>query len=312
MQHPFPNFTGFSYSPAMPFEQGVTRRDASPVIHVDGLYHMWYSRTTHSADGYSASVWYATSPDGHTWEEQGEALSKGPVGAFDEHAVFTSTILIADDKYFLFYTAVPEPFTNDGGGPNGTRTAIGVASANSPQGPWVRFACNPVLRPSDDPEEFDSMRVDDTCLVARHGEYWMYYKGRQMNHTPGETKMGLAIAKAPMGPYEKHSENPVLDSGHEVCVWPHGRGVGCLVCSVGPQGNTLQYSDDGVHFRQTADTVPPMAPGPFRADGFVDGAGPGVTWGISMENHSAWPYLIRFDCNLRAKDVAEREELDRK
>jgi hypothetical protein len=144
------------------------------------------------------------------------------------------------------------------------------------------------------------MRVDDTCLLVRGGKYWLYYKGRQADRSPRETKMGLAIGTSPLGPYAKHPENPVLDSGHEVCVWPHGRGVGCLVSPVGPQGNTLQYSDDGVHFRKIADAVPPKAPGPHREDGFVDRPGPGMTWGVSMEHHPRWPHLVRFDCDLRS------------
>jgi hypothetical protein len=126
-----------------------------------------------------------------------------------------------------------------------------------------------------------------------------------MNHSPGETKMGVAIAEAPTGPYVKHRENPVLDGGHEVCVWPHGNGIGCMLCNVGPQGNTLQYSDDGVHFRKIADTVPPHAPGPFRADNFVGGSGPGLTWGVSMEHHPRWPYLVRFECDLRMTGGAQ-------
>lgn len=305
MKTPYGNFSGFTYSDAIPFEEGITRRDPSPVIELDGTYYVWYSRTLQSADGYSASVWFATSPDGRTWREAGEALPRGPQGAFDEHAVFTPTILAANGKYYLFYTAVPEPFANDKGGPRGTRTAIGAASSDSPLGPWARFEGNPVLRPNDDPETFDSMRVDDTCLIVRNNEYWMYYKGRQMNHTPRETKMGLAIAKSPTGPYIKHRDNPVLDSGHEVCVWPHGSGVGCMVCDVGPQGNTLQYSDDGIQFRRITDTVPPSAPGPFRADRFVDGPGPGIAWGVSMAHHPDWPYLVRFDCDLTQTQTAE-------
>jgi len=304
MTKPFHNFRGFRYSDAIPFEEGVTRRDPSPVILVDGTYYVWYSRTQASPDGYSASVWFATSPDGTAWHEEGEALPKGTVGAFDEHAVFTPTILIAEGKYYLFYTAVPEPFTNGNGGPNGTRTALGVASSASPCGPWLREA-DPVLRPSDDLAAFDSMRIDDTCLVVREGQYWMYYKGRQMNHTPGETKMGVAIAQSPTGPYVKYRENPVLDSGHEVCVWPHGGGVGCMVCNVGPQGDSLLYSADGIHFRKVTDAVPSKAPGPFRADQFINGNGPGITWGISMKTHPRWPYLVRFDCDLGHTETAE-------
>lgn len=306
----FSNFTGFTYSDAIPFEEGVTRRDPSPVIEVDGTYYVWYSRTQGSSDGYSASIWYATSSDGKIWQEAGEALPKGCRGAFDEHAVFTPTILVADENYYLFYTAVPEPFINDKGGPNGTRTAIGVASSVSPSGPWVREP-DPVLRPSDDPEAFDSMRIDDACLIVRDGRYWMYYKGRQMNHTPRETKMGVAISESPSGPYERCRDNPVLDSGHEVCVWPHGRGVGCMVCNVGPQGNSLQYSDDGVHFQRIAAATPPKAPGPFRSDRFIDGSGPGISWGVSMKEHPAWPYLVRFECDLRHVRISAGKGFER-
>jgi beta-xylosidase len=298
MNNPFPNFNGFAYSDAIPFEEGVTRRDPSPVIKVDGIYYVWYSRTEEGADGYSASVWYATSNDGKTWKEKGEAISKGGNGAFDEHAVFTPSILVAEGKYYLFYTAVPEPFDNDNGGANGTKTAIGIASSDSPEGPWNRNP-RPVLLPSDGPEIFDSMRVDDTCIIHRDGKYYMYYKGRQMNHTPRETKMGLAIADLPDGPFIKHPDNPVLNSGHEVCVWPHATGVGCMVCNVGPQGNSLQYSEDGIHFNKIRDTIPPKAPGPFREDMFEEGSAPGITWGIAMKDHPAWPYLVRFDCDLR-------------
>lgn len=298
MENPFPRFDGFSYSPAIPLEEGVTRRDPSPVIRCDGLYFVWYSRTTQSPDGYSATIWYASSPDGRKWTEQGEALPGGSSGTFDEHAVFTPTILVSEDRYYLFYTAVPEPFDNDDGGPRGTRTAIGVAVADSPRGPWQRFPENPVLRPSDDPAHFDSMRVDDSCLVVREGKYWLYYKGRQIDHTPGQTKMGLATGESPTGPFTKYANEPILDSGHEVCVWPHGTGVGCLVCNVGPQGNTLQYSEDGIHFTRITGTTPPNAPGPYREDHFQNGNGPGIRWGISMEHHRTWPYLVRFDGDL--------------
>ena len=150
MKTPFDSFSGFTYAEAIPFDEGVTRRDPSPVIEVDGVHFVWYSRTEESTNGYSASVWYATSVDGKIWNERGEALPKGPRGAFDEHAAFTPTILVAEEKYYLFYTAVPAPFTNDDGGPNGTRTAIGVASSDSPSGPWLRKT-EPALRPSNDP-----------------------------------------------------------------------------------------------------------------------------------------------------------------
>lgn len=296
----FQDFRGFTYLPCIPREEGVTRRDPSPVIRWQDHFYVWYSRTTQSRDGYTASVYYATSADGYTWTEQGEVLPKGAENSFEERAVFTPTILAAEGKYFLYYTAVSEPFVNEERGIQATPTAIGVAEADTPEGPWIRYSGNPILLPDTDSDRFDSLRVDDTCFLVRHGQYWMYYKGRRKGGSPAETQMGLAIADSPTGPFRRHTENPVLDSGHEVCVWPHGSGVAALVCNTGPQGNTLQYGEDGVHFQKVLSCEPPKAPGPFREDQFREGRGPGIHWGISMVADSTWPYLVRFDTNLKS------------
>ena len=168
---PFPTFSGFSYRPALPYQAGVSRRDPSPVLRAGGRYYVWYSRSTHDASGYWATIWYATSTDGLHWAEHGQALGRGPRGAFDEHAVFTPTVMVAEDCYWLYYTAVPEPFHNAGGGPAGTATRIGVASAAHPEGPWQRAGTDPILQPSATAAHFDSHRVDDSCLVRWGGEY---------------------------------------------------------------------------------------------------------------------------------------------
>jgi predicted GH43/DUF377 family glycosyl hydrolase len=296
--NPFERLAGFDfrYRPAMPREEGVTRRDPSPVIEVDGTYHVWYSRNEDAAHGFTATVYHATSEDGVEWTEQGEAIGRGGSGAFDECGVFTPTVLAAEDRYYLYYTAMPDRWRQY---PQTTRGAIGVAVADSPSGPWTKHDGNPVLECSDDPDAFDSLRVDDACIVPRDGRYWLYYKGREWNESPRNTKMGVARSSDPLGPWTKHAENPVLESGHEVCVWPHGDGVGCLVSEIGPEGNTLQFSDDGLHFWKAADAMPPQAPGPYRRDAFEEGHGPGITWGLCIGGvASDWPYLLRFDCNL--------------
>ena len=297
---PFPGFGGFSYRPALPYEAGVSRRDPSPVVRAGGRYHAWYSRSTHDASGYWATIWYATSEDGLHWVERGEALGRGRRGAFDEHAVFTPTVMLAEGRWWLFYTAVPEPFDNAGGGPAGTATRIGVAAASAPDGPWERVGADPILEPSAAAEGFDSHRVDDACLVRWGMEYRLYYKGRQRGLAPNQTRMGLAIASRPEGPYTRHRGNPVLDSGHEVCVWPHGPGVGCIVAPCGPQGSTLQYSADGQRFRRVRAIEPPRAPGPCREDRWQEGSAPGISWGLCQDTASPWPCLLRFDTDLRA------------
>lgn len=136
---------------------------------------------------------------------------------------------------------------------------------------------NPILIPTENSNLFDSLRVDDSCFIIRNNKIYMYYKGRQVDHTPNETKMGLAIADNPDGPYVRYSKQPIVNGGHEVCCWAHGNGVAALFCNVGEAGNSLQYSDDGIHFEKICDTVPSKAPGPFRADNFVNGSAPNGT-----------------------------------
>ena len=281
----------FEYSEAhgLGYEQGITRRDPSCIISVDGLFHVWYTRTPFGPSGYDATVWHATSKDSVHWEERGEALPRGAVGEWDEQSVFTPNILVAGSRYYLFYTSVGKPYSED------SLTAIGVAFAESPNGPWTKFAGNPVLRTGPD-SAWDSHRVDDACLVVRHGRYWLYYKGRQKGLSPRETRMGLAVAEEPLGPYKKVEENPLIEGGHEVCVWRQGTGVAALVQPNGPEGGTLQYSEDGIHFRRCAAVRPPQAPGPYRADFFEDEQpGAGIEWGLHINLRSGQlPFLERF------------------
>lgn len=306
-------YTEFRYSSAegIGHEKGMTRRDPSDVIKVGSKYYVWYTKTPHGGSGYDATIWYATSRDGKRWTEHDEALARGGKGAWDEHSVFTPNILVANDKYYLFYTAVPEPFTNDKGGPKGTKTAIGVAVSESPDGPWERSRHNPVLCPSNNKEDFDSHRVDDSCLLIRDGRYWLYYKGRQLSLTPSQTKMGVAIASKPEGPYVKSKHNPVIGSGHEVLVWPYREGVAALIGPTGPEKNTVQYAPDGVSFSvKTHIKNPPIAPGGYRPDAFTDTTcGKGMNWGISLRathgGRPSWPYLVRFECDLGLRNATE-------
>ena len=296
---PFPGFGGFSYRPALRYEAGVSRRDPSPVVRAGGRYHAWYSRSTHDASGYRATIWHATSADGLHWEEQGEALGRGRRGAFDEHAVFTPTVMLAEGRWWLFYTAVPEPFDNAGGGPAGTGTRIGVAAASAPDGPWERVAADPSLEPSAAAERFDSHRVDDACLVRWGMEYRLYYKGRQRGLAPNQTRMGLAIAarrRAPT-PATRTSGARLRPRGVRVAA---RRRPGLHRRSLRPQGGTLQYSDDGLRFWRVRAIEPPRAPGPYREDRWQEGSGPGISWGLCQNTATPWPCLLRFDTDLRA------------
>lgn len=89
-------------------ENGVMRRDPSDIIKVGNFYYVWYSKGA-IFSGYDATIWYATSTDGHEWSEKGMALAKGEPGNWDAASVFTPNILVAEGKYWLFYTAISKP-----------------------------------------------------------------------------------------------------------------------------------------------------------------------------------------------------------
>jgi len=308
----------FKYRPAegLGQEKGVCRRDPSDVINVDGTYFVWYSKVRKEPgiyrypSGYSATVWYATSPDGIQWTERGEALGKGGRGAWDEEGVYTPGILVTSGKYYLAYDGADRPWTER------SPACEGLAASDSPHGPWRRLPQNPINVPAPvkypvtDPRNFDSFRVCDVCLMIRHGKYWWYYKGRGKDRTPGQTMLGVAFAENPEGPYTKYEGNPVIRGGHEVLVWPHRGGAAALIGNVGPPEirNTIQYAPDGLNFHAVAKIAnPPLAPGGYRPDAFTDAedAKP-MSWGISMARSGGEWYLVRFECDLTRLDLTKR------
>lgn len=287
----------FTDLPGLEASATVMRRDPSDIIKVGDTYYLWYTKGA-LFHGYDSTIWYATSTDGRTWRERGESLARGGVGAWDEQSVFTPSILVAEGKYWLYFTTVPKPFTNEGD--RVTKSAIGLAVSDSPDGPWKKFP-EPILRCTDDVTQFDSMRVDDACLIKRDGAYWMYYKGRRWDDTPANTMMGVAIAQKPAGPYVRHPANPVVRGGHEVLVWPRGSGVMAMLNN-GPVGirRTLQFAADGFSFKAVAGLPNvPGAPGAYRPEAFSDnGRGAMIAWGIRITRKPGLlPSLQRFDCD---------------
>lgn len=279
-------------------EEGVMRRDPSDIIKVGDLFYVWYSKGK-IAPGYDATVWYATSPDGLDWTEQGMALAKGQPGSWEGESVFTPNILVAEGQYWLFYTGVSRKFET----PYNPDSKIGIAVSVSPDGPWERLPSNPALTNSDNPEDFDSHLVDDACLIIRGGKYWFYYKGRQLGKSPAETKMGVAIADRPQGPYVKHEANPVIPGNHEVLVWPQGTGVAAMIGTTGPSDitSTIQYAEDGIHFSKTHDVKNvPWAGGTYRPEAFTQsGRGDIPRWGVEIgeydQKKGELPFIQRFD-----------------
>jgi len=278
------------------------RRDNSDVIKVGNKYYVWYTRMDSPVtSGYWGTIWYATSEDeGHTWQEQGMSIGLGDEGAFDSHSVFTPNILAYKGKYYLYYTAVQptpgNPNKEFEGNSTNDFTAIGLAVADSPDGPFIKVKNNPVLDISEVAEDFDSYRIDDAAMLVKDDKIWLYYKGRSIIHGkdgPKLTKMGVALADQPEGPFVKHPE-PLIDKGHEVLIWQEEGKVLSLACL----SKTIYQADDGLDFSLIQEGLSdlPKAPGLYRPhleDGNTAQNIPG--WGISMKVKKGESYLLRYE-----------------
>ncbi len=300
--------TTFTYRTALKPQRHITRRDPSDIIRYRGEYYVWYTKVVKSAGheenaGYAGDVWYATSNDGLHFTERGLAVERGGRGRWDEHGVFTPNILVWRKRFYLSYTGVPSPYSDQ------TRTAIGMASANSPAGPWRKHPTNPILLPqADHPAAFDSMRIDDSAFVVRGDDIMLYYKGRcglDGPAGPAHTHMGVALAKTPSGPFIKSQANPLV-RGHEVLVWPQAHGVGTMVTNMGPR--LIYFAPDGLHFKPHNPVAgAPAAPGLFRADNFHPNVNAKVPrWGLSMGRHDGDIYLLRFDIHYHNQLTVRR------
>lgn len=184
----------------------------------DGLYHMYYSR------------W--PKPMGWVWVSHSEiahAVAESPFGPFEFRDVtlpprgaekwdglctHNPTVHKFDGRYYLYYMGN----TGDGkvvgvpGEPklnwlHRNNQRIGVAVADSPDGPWKRFD-RPVLDISQEVSAPDSLMTSNPSVCQRpDGTYLMIYKavGRQYPLPNGGPVVHcIATSDSPTGPFKKH------------------------------------------------------------------------------------------------------------
>ena len=135
-----------------------------------------------------ADVWYATSADGHHWDEQGPAVERGPAGAYDERGVFTPGILAHDGRYYLVYQVARQSQL-----PLYARVHRHRRRLIRRRVPGLRVrrpSSNPILPAKSTKKVFlkqaavkgawDSLQVHDPELLYRDGKFWLYYKARAL------------------------------------------------------------------------------------------------------------------------------------
>lgn len=179
----------------------------------DGRFHLYYSRWPCS-EGYDAWV---------THSEIAHAIGDSLTGEFtyvetvlrrqqessrwDAHCFHNVTVKRFGGRYFLYYMG---NFGDGSWWTHRNNQRIGVAVADSPNGPWLRQS-EPVLDIS--PGSWDGLMVSNPTVVeTADGKYLMIYKGVAEGPEPfgGRVLHGLAWSDSPDGPFEKHPD-PIFD-----------------------------------------------------------------------------------------------------
>ncbi len=195
----------------------------------DGLYHLFYSRWEKKLGW----AWVTDSEIAH-------AVSKTPFGPFkfkdvalpprgnqywDGLCTHNPTIHQFEEKYYLYYMG------NTGDGKrlsspgkivlnpiHRNNQRIGVAVADSPNGPWKRFD-TPLIDVSPNADALDALMVSNPSITPRpEGGYLMVYKavGKQKQGVWGGPVVHcVATSDTPTGPFKKY-DSPVFQAkGHD-------------------------------------------------------------------------------------------------
>ena len=323
-------FSSFKYTRLKGFDYNgengtISRRDPSKILKENGKYYVWYtkrhtiappvgfSRAEQSTDKIPstdwdlAEIWYATSLDGLTWEEQGVAIERPDKPTVGWRSVTTTDILKWKDKYYLYYQGFLEA-----SGTKGDHCPVAVSYADDIDGPWT--PANKIIIPNGEKGTWDQFSIHDPYPLVYKDKIYVYFKAAYGDRPDYLVGNGLAIADNPLGPFIKHPLNPLFNSGHETALFPFKEGIASLTIRNGNESNTIQYAPDGVNFDIAAVTqLMPTAAGSYIPDAFdSNGDGRGITWGLchfinaSKDQKTYHSQLARFDCDL-SLDVHDPE-----
>ena len=168
-------------------------------------------------------------------------------------------------KYILFYTGTTYDFEKPKGyrdrkkeyEPAWNHKRIGVAVADSPQGPWKRLD-HPILTPR--PGKWDAAITSNAAAVIHEdGSVVLIYKSAPVTY-PGRHKnkalsFGLATAKNCLGPYTRanNGDNEVEIKGltthvEDPYIWFADGYYKMLAKSMDTRGGFFAYSKDAFHW----------------------------------------------------------------
>jgi hypothetical protein len=180
----------------------------------DGKYHLFYSRwprklghkawVTHSEVAHAVS----DSPFG-AWQHRDVALPPRGTNFWDGSCTHNPTVLRIGAKFYLYYMGnygdgvVRQPLNWE----HRNHQRVGVAVADSPNGPWQRFD-KPIVNISTDTNASDALLTSNPSVAQRpDGGVLMIYKAVAMKRAApfgGPVSHLVATADRPTGPFTKH------------------------------------------------------------------------------------------------------------
>jgi hypothetical protein len=187
----------------------------SPIYDADGRVHVLFSRWRDTFGDWlrSSEIAHAVadSPEG-PYTVTGTVLSGRGGDFWDADTIHNPTIQKVGERYALFYIGNNLAEAEKNHAHHASTQRIGLAVADSPEGPWARISDEaPLLDVSKNPSDWDSYLTTNPALLQHpDGKLWLYYKAWD-RHNDDLRKMGLAVAEKLEGPYNRYEMNPVVD-----------------------------------------------------------------------------------------------------
>ena len=132
------------------------------------------------------------------WTKYGDApvVDVGPEGSWESACVACADVLKeGENTYYMWYWGSSSA--------EGVRPGIGLATSNSPVGPWTKHESNPIIN--------DVGYLGAVVKVS--GEYYMYVEHPIGDSSPDQGPFRLLTADRPEGPWQWHNGEPILPAG---------------------------------------------------------------------------------------------------
>jgi beta-xylosidase len=183
---------------------GAWAPDVFHNVKGDGKFYLYY--TDNNTD---------RKPDGPK-KQIGVAVADSPLGPFKDHAVLATDAIDAhlfrdvDGKFYLYYVDLFEGFK------------IRVQPMADPL-TKARDENKIVIRPTEPWEKTNGNVTEGPFMLKRKDVYYLMFSGTGADSP--NYGIGYAIAKSPLGPFEKFRGNPIVHRGGKVL----GPGHHCVI-----------------------------------------------------------------------------------